>query len=620
MEPVSLIISKAPMSALALGPAKGASPHVAVVYVTPRGEVDCFEGRPMTYSQQAFSKYRTRFEVDMRDHQRTVTIGRSPLVSRDQVHAFEVVVTLAFRVDGWDGAKDWVRSGLPDALPVVYDHINHLFHGAGQGFDIEDSFGLQQHLNRLCGPPRAVGAGLLVHGCRVNVRPDAKSREFLEGLVEAAREERTGAARHVSGRGGTHREIELRRIQQEAEIAATRRQSEALNGMLMTSENLIRQYLVTHPQDAAGAVEMMRQLEEARSAREDLRDARSLALFQLMADKGLVLPGDLNDMRRQLVGQVQRATGVGPAAPYAPAVSWDAPLALGSAPPAPAAHAASAPGYAPTADPAGRSVPYEAAPYEGVPYEAAPPRPGVADTASLYEPTVVVPAATPHAPTAFPGAALIYLVLDESLDSASLDELNRGLRNLHDALSASPEVAARLRICVVGMAAGAELRLPLEAVGPGTRTPILMRRPGLSYREAFRTLRTLLPQDVALVKAEPTTALRPMVFFVSGGTPGEGGDWQDAHDELVDRSRHPSAPHIVACGLAAADPRAVQRIATRPEFGHMAAPNTDAGSAAHSCAAFLRDAVVGYGRRLAAGSTEFSIVGPDGFRPAADTL
>jgi hypothetical protein len=155
---------------------------------------------------------------------------------------------------------------------------------------------------------------------------------------------------------------------------------------------------------------------------------------------------------------------------------------------------------------------------------------------------------------------------------------------------------------------------------PTTRTPILSGRPGLSYEHAFRTLQALLRQDVALVKAQRTQVLRPIVFFLTGGVPDEGSGWQAAHHELVDQSGNAAAPHVIAVGLGRAESHAVRAVATRPEFGFMSDPHQDAASAAHNCASFLRDSVVTYGQRLASGDPHFTLVGPDGFRPAEDAL
>ncbi|WP_333770316.1 vWA domain-containing protein [Streptomyces sp. IBSBF 2435] len=600
-EPLSLIAERKPVARMTVGPTRATSPYLAVVYATASGEVACFDGRPMTPSQQVFSKYRSRYEVDMRDHSRTVRLASNPMVARDKVHEFEVTVSFSFRINGWTGAEQWVRGGLPDVLPVVYGYINGLFHGAGQGYDIEDSFGLQHDLGKLCASPVVLTQGVLVHSCQVAVRPDAKSRLYLERLLEADRRLALGEAEHEPAVSETRHGIEIEAIQQSASLAARRRESDALGDALDTAEGLIRHYLVTHPDDAATAVEMRRQLEATRAESAELQATRGLALFNTMVEKGLIQSGDLNAMRDQVVGQVQRATGTGISALAPSAVPWDAPLTLGAAPGA--APAAPAPGPVPP------------------PAATSPAGPaGPAGPSGLYEPTVVVPERQPPAPAAFAATALIYLVLDESVAPGALDEFNRGLGALHDALSGAPAVSATLRVCVLGMAADTVVRLEPSTVTPGTRTPILTRRPGLSYEQAFRTLRLLLPQDVALAKAEHPAVLRPMVFFVSGGVPDEGAGWREAHRELVDRAAHPTAPQIIACGLGRAEPLAVGRIATRPEFAHLAAPHTDAASAAHSCAAFLRDCVAGYGQRLAAGSSEFTLIGPDGFRPAADAI
>ncbi|MDX3455834.1 hypothetical protein PV396_28510 [Streptomyces sp. ME02-8801-2C] len=625
-QPVSLIVNQSPVPRFAVGPTKAREPHLAVVYATASGEVVCIDGRPLTPGQQVFSRYRTRYEVDMRPQNRSAVLRNNPLVSRDGVHAFEVTLSFTFRVDGWRGAEEFVRSGLTDPLPLVHGHLISLFHGAGQRFSIEDSFGLQRHLNQLCAAPAGLPHGLLVDGCRVSVRPDSKALAFLESLIDADWKERRDSAEHVPAVGGAHRGGQLDAIKQSYEIESTKRQADAFEGMLTNSEGLIRHYLITHPGDAAGAFEMSRQLEAARMATAELQNQRALGLFQVMAEKGLIVAGDLDLLRQQLTGQVGMATGghvpLSAAAPPAlpGARPWDAPAAA-----APAQLAAAAPPQVPGPAPAQQPPPAQAHP--GHPQQGQPQQGyGPPGQPQVYEPTLVVPvqpsgsSAQGPAPAAFSGAALIYLVLDESLDRGSLDELNRGLASLHAALSGAPAVSAALRLCVLGMAAATELRLPLDTVLPSTRTPILTGRPGLSYAHAFRTLQALLRQDVALVKTQRTQVLRPIVFFLTGGTPDEGTGWRSAYAELVDQGGNSIAPHMIALGLGDAEASAVRTLATRPEFGFMAAPHQDAASAAHSVASFLRDTIVGYGQRLGAGDPQFSLAAPDGFRAAEDAL
>ncbi|MFF4401610.1 hypothetical protein [Streptomyces sp. NPDC001480] len=610
-DPVSLIVNRTPVPRMAVGPTKATEPHLAVVYATASGEVECFEGRPMTPSQQVFSKYRMRYEIDLRPRQRSAVLGRNPLVSRDGVHAFEVKVDFAFRVDSWEGAKAVVRFGIDNPLPLVHNYLTSLFHGAGQRFAIEDSFGLQHYLNQKCAQQVTLAEGLIVYGCQVTVQPDDKSKLYLESLIEAGRRETLGQAEHVPNMGEVLRQGQLDSKKQELEIEATARQAAALQSTLTTSEGLIRHYLITHPEDAAGAFEMMRKLEEARFATTELQNQRALGLLQLMAEKNLVQAGDLDATRQLLTDAVGRATGGEAQLPPAGtpqltgARPWDAPPAQLNAAPAGQAYTPTQPQPQPTYAP-----PRPTAPAATAPYGAGPGSTVVGDP--------VQPSAGRPATPAY--TALIYLVLDESLDRTCLEELNRGLSDLHSALSAAPELSTALRLSVLGMAATTEPRLQLETVTSGTRTPILTGRPGLSYGHAFQLLTTVLGQDVGVVKGEGAQVLRPIVHFVTGGAPEEGEGWREAHRTLTDTTGNPAAPHVIALGLGRADTFAIRGVATRPEFAFMAPPNQDAVSAAHSCAAFLRDSVVGYARRIAAGDPQFAVGPPDGFRRAEDAF
>ncbi|MFE9451257.1 hypothetical protein [Streptomyces sp. NPDC006739] len=610
-EPVSLIANQEPVPRMAVAPTKAKQPHLAVVYATAAGEVECFEGRPMTPSQQWFSRFRTRYEVDLRPRQRSAVLGRNPVVSQDGVHAFEVKVDFAFRIDGWEGAKNWVRSGIEDALPLVHGYLVSRFHGAGQRFAIEHSFELQRYLNQLCAQQVTLPEGLVVYGCQVSVRPDAKSLAYLESLIQAGRQETLGQANHTTNMGDVVRQGQLEAKQQELAMEASARQAKALEGVRIDSEGLIRQYINTHPEDAAGAFEMLRKLEEARFATAELQNQRALALFQAMADKNLVQAGDLEVMRQLLTDVVGRAAGAGPQLPSAAtpqlagARPWDAPPAQLPSGPAQARPPSAAPAYPPpAAGPAGSSY----SPSYGSSYTPTQTQPAH-PAGSPITPPYSGPAATPAY------TALIYLVLDESARDC-LEELNRGLSDLHAALSGAPDVSLRVRLSVLGVAATTEPRLQLATVTTATATPLLTGRPGLSYGHAFQLLRTVVGQDVGVVKAEGVQVLRPIVYFVTGGAPDD--DWRGAHHALTDIGGNPAAPHVIALGLGRADPRAVRAVATRPEFGFMAPPHQDAVSAAHSCAAFLRDSVVGYARRIASGDPQFSVSPPDGFRQAED--
>lgn len=593
----SLTISRTPVPKATLVPTKAREPHVAVVYTTTAGDVNCFDGRPMAPGRLWFSKYRERHEVDLRGFVRDVRLGRDPLVSGDGVHHFEVLVACGYQLDGLSGAEEWVRSGLDDALPVVDDHIRDVCHGAGEAFSIEDSAGLaaELHMRFLRAP--GIGSGLVSHRVRVTVRPDAESAAFVKTLLEAGRRERTGRAEHVTDLGEQRRQIELDTIQRTAQIIATQQHRYAFGHLLASPEDLINQHLAIHPADTAGAMEMRMRLESARAERAERQDTQATEMLGLLVNEGIMLAADFDARRDQFLGLAARAAGAelptGPSSPAVPPVSATTP-----------GHAPLGAGAAAGTTPTGSS---DIAPAPGAPGRG------------VYGPTLTGSPALLRSPGP-PTAALVYLVLDESLETSCLDQLNRGLRSLHEGLSADPAASAALRLCVLGMAADASPRSALAQLGSGICAPTLMHRTGLSYERAFRTLRTLLPQDVTLVRAQGAKVLRPLVFFLSGGVSVEGEEWPEALNALTDEAGHPSAPRIIACGLGAADPHAISRIASRPELAHMAPRHTEPATAATTWAAFVHERIGDYGRRVADGGAEFDLAGPDGFRPATDAL
>ena len=118
--PLNLILSETPVQRGLLGPAKTTRPNVAVVYSTGAGQVVYFGGRPLTRSEQLFSQYRFRFDVDMSDHRRRVELRSTPLPSRGDHYFFIATVDVAFRVHD---PEEIVRRDIRDPLPIVYGYL-----------------------------------------------------------------------------------------------------------------------------------------------------------------------------------------------------------------------------------------------------------------------------------------------------------------------------------------------------------------------------------------------------------------------------------------------------------------------------------------------------------------
>jgi uncharacterized protein YegL len=186
----------------------------------------------------------------------------------------------------------------------------------------------------------------------------------------------------------------------------------------------------------------------------------------------------------------------------------------------------------------------------------------------------------------------VYVLADESHSMRRYNsELNRGLADLHEALLGEPMAAAKVRFSILGFADDVKQRMRLADLRREDHLPTLGIGGRTNYRKAFADLRRRLPHDVRRLKDEGYLVLRPAVFMLTDGQPSDDG-WQDEHARLVDRRITPEAPNIIACGIGAARPETILRIATRPEFAFVALAGIDIGVAiAQFCSALTRSII-----------------------------
>jgi uncharacterized protein YegL len=215
----------------------------------------------------------------------------------------------------------------------------------------------------------------------------------------------------------------------------------------------------------------------------------------------------------------------------------------------------------------------------------------------------------------------IYVLADESGSmSANIDDLNDGLRSLHQALLGEPMAAAKVRFSVLGFSDDVVERVRLVDLRSAGEFPRLITRGMTSYRAAFEDLITRIPADVGSLKAEGYQVHRPAVFFFSDGLPNRGEDWQDAHRRLTDRSVTLGAPNIIACGIVEADAQTINAVATQPEFGFIVNEGVDVGAAIAKFCASLTKSVIASGRSLASSSPQLVVDKPEGFTVAIDVI
>src|SRR5947209_18782126 len=97
---VELIVNEEPVKRVTLAPGRGRAPSVAVVYATRDGDLEVLDGgKPMRWSDQMLTKYRTRYEIDISDHHLVFEFkDTTPLPTQDDVYHFHANVSVSFRV------------------------------------------------------------------------------------------------------------------------------------------------------------------------------------------------------------------------------------------------------------------------------------------------------------------------------------------------------------------------------------------------------------------------------------------------------------------------------------------------------------------------------------------
>ncbi|OJF10069.1 vWA domain-containing protein [Couchioplanes caeruleus] len=214
----------------------------------------------------------------------------------------------------------------------------------------------------------------------------------------------------------------------------------------------------------------------------------------------------------------------------------------------------------------------------------------------------------------------VYVLADESGSMGPyIDDLNKGLASLHEALLGEPMAAAKVRFSILGFADDVQERLRLADLRRENELPLLYARGRTSYHAAFSALRQRIPQDVSALKQEGYQVHRPAVFFLSDGQPTED-HWVQTYQQLVDRSATPGAPNIIACGIGDVEAQTILEVATQPEYAFVALQGVDLGAAIAQFCTALTKSIVESGRSLGSAQPELVVQQPAGFRMAIDVV
>ena len=184
-----------------------------------------------------------------------------------------------------------------------------------------------------------------------------------------------------------------------------------------------------------------------------------------------------------------------------------------------------------------------------------------------------------------------YILCDESgsMDAnGGIDAVNKGLPELHAAIAGDPLVSDKCRIGLITFSDIAEELLPLSNLSDVQAMPGCAAKGMTNYGEAFKLLRVVISRDIANMKSQGIQVYRPAVFFITDGEPTD--DWEANHRALTDKNVNPQAPHIIAFGVAGANPAVIGKIGTKAAF--IANQGVDPGNALKEILKSLTNTIV----------------------------
>lgn len=597
-----LIVSEEPVSRGLLAKTKLSKPNIAVVYSDGFGQIAYLGGRPLSWSEQVASKYRTRYEVDLSDHRRQASLESSPLPSRGDMYFFRSVVDVGFRVT--DPAAV-VRRHVTDGLVVVYNYLIDAFRPVTRKYDITDAQGAEEELNQTFLNPFELPEGITIYRCTTRLTPDGAAQQYLRGLESAHRAVTLGSANHgvdvaallhaqelggiaQQGRfdsedrelGVQHRRavqatehaLEIGALQHKVDVTATRHaqviddmnqqarlareelELKALAGRPAELRGILQTHLARYPDETKYVTELLVGLEQARQGREDAHDNRTQDLVRYMAERDLIQSVDIEKWRTRALDRIADLAGPGPSAERAAQAvsSWDD--SLGSA-------------------------------MGG----GAPPR-----------------------------AIPVYVVVDQSVaDPSYFDALNSSIQALPSELAGHGDVISAVRLALIGYAGGVDVRMPLNAIAAGSFVPAFSHQDGSDLAAVFDDLYSRIPADIERLKSQGITLARPVVHLLRATPADDNPALVAAFRRLTDPAAFRYVPTIIPCGIGQTPPESVGRLATHARLAWVAAPGTPVGEATTYYLTFVRASIVGLSQAHLRGDGDFVVTGPTGFRPAA---
>ncbi|HEY3904413.1 MAG TPA: hypothetical protein VGM14_10960 [Streptosporangiaceae bacterium] len=600
-----LMIDEQPVSRGLTAKVKISKPNVAVVYSDAFGRIAYLGGRPLSWSEQVASKYRTRYEVNLSDFRRQASLQSSPLPSRGDAYFFRCIVDVGFRVTD---PAEVVRRHVTDGAMVVYNYLMDTFRPVTRRYDITDAEGAEEELNRVFQRPWELPEGITIYFCSTRLTPDSTAQVYLRELETAQRDVTLGSARHGVDVAALRHDQELAGIDQhgrfdsddrelavrhrrameaaertlardaaehEAIVAATRQaqvvnnmdqqarlQSEArelaaLAGRPIDLPGLLQLHLARHPDETQYAIELLGRHQQAAYEQAGVYDDRRQDLVRYMADRGLIQSADVEKLRTRAIDQLAEATGAGrPEFQAAQAASsWDEPLRSG-----------------PQSGPPARVIP-------------------------------------------------VYVVIDVSVsDSGYFQVLNSSFQALPSELASHENILGAIRLALIGYGGGVDVRMPLNPIAAGSHVPEFAYHEGSDLGVLFDDLYTRIPQDIDRLKAQGLTSGRPVVHLLCAAPADQDPRVAQAYQRITDPAAFRYHPIVIACGIGRTQPESIGRLASHAQLAWVAGPDTPVSEATTRYLAFVRTSIIGLSQAHLQGSSDIPILaGPNGFISAART-
>ncbi|GGM27937.1 hypothetical protein ACFFX1_11670 [Dactylosporangium sucinum] len=557
-DPIKLIVHEEPVKRVTLTPGKGRRPSVAVVYATREGDLEVLDGgKPMRWSDQMLTKYRTRYEVDISDHHLSLEFkDDTPLPTQSDVYHFHATVSASFRVTE---PAETIRRNVTDAVPLVHGHLLSICRPITRQYSIEEAEEAEAGIHARFRRDTLIQGGITLYAVEVRLSLDEAGRKYLQDIEQARRDDKVRSAQHDTNVNDVARNEHIKQLQQAGDHLLQERERLAMGNRPLDVQGMIQLHLQRHPNDTEGAMKLLLDFEQKRLEYQEQRDDRWQSILATMAANGMAQPADVAPLLDAAVRHLEGSAGV--------------------------VRAES------TVQQPERPAPKPPAAIGWLDRPAAPPQPG--------------PASGPA------NLAPVYLVLDESADARPwADALTDAAQDLFAAVAARPDVSAALRLSVVGFAERVAVRVPISRVDAEPEVPPLLHRQTADHAALFRWLLDHVPAEHSALKAEHTSVRPPLLILLSAGAPA--GDWADPRQRL-DRALRRS--DVIAFGLGGAV-ETIAGFASEADLAFVPDAGIDDETAVRQFGEFLKRHVLACGEAARLGSETPSPAPPRGFRPA----